>query len=436
MKTAHNLLEGTVSTRRPPHASENGTGGEEFADESKTRKHMSIAIRITNYLTRTGYLWPILVSAFVVVIIYSLVSRSLDFVPASSSSGISRLFFPVDAVESDFGALGVPWCRSKHGKTVEWTPKDLLLGLEEFVPIYETRPIKNNMYGMGFDHSFGLWFITRWLKPDLMIESGAFKGHSTWVLRQAMPDTPILSITPRHPEKYLKKGPAYVDGNCTYFAGKDFVDFGSMDWERVLGKHGIQDPTRVLVFFDDHQNELKRLKQAVKAGFKHLVFEDNYDTGTGDHYSLRQICDQPYIRGGGHSCFRDSDEARIRYRRRKFWEKAVDTDELCGPGEAWWGVRGYMRDDFNHSNKAITYDEHFQNSRFVESVLDVYWEVPPVAGPSLTHQTRYEPARAPSPIVKDGRFALFQRLGLTRFEPSVFNGYTQMVYVQVSELET
>lgn len=40
-----------------------------------------------------------------------------------------------------------------------------------------------------------------------------------------------------------------------------------------------------------------RLKQALKAGFQHLVFEDNYDTGTGDHYSLRQICDQSYIRG-------------------------------------------------------------------------------------------------------------------------------------------
>lgn len=165
------------------------------------------------------------------------------------------------------------------------------------MPIYETRPIKNNMYGMGFDHSFGLWFITRWLKPELMIESGAFKGHSTWVLRQAMPDTPILSITPRHPEKYLKKGPAYVDGNCTYFAGKDFVDFGSVDWGKVMKKHEIKDLSRVLVFFDDHQNELKRLKQALKAGFKHLVFEDNYDTGTGDHYSLRQICDQFYIRG-------------------------------------------------------------------------------------------------------------------------------------------
>lgn len=148
--------------------------------------------------------------------------------------------------------------RSKHGKTVAWTNKDLLKGLEEFVQIYETRPIKNNMYGMGFDHSFGLWFIARWLKPDLMIESGAFKGHSTWVLRQSNPDTPIISLSPRHPEKYLKKGPAYVDGNCTYFAGKDFVDFGNVNWRKVLKKHGIEDLSRVLVFFDDHQNELKR----------------------------------------------------------------------------------------------------------------------------------------------------------------------------------
>lgn len=67
---------------------------------------------------------------------------------------------------------------------MEWAPTDLMKALEEFVPIYETRPIKNNMYGMGFDHSFGLWFMARWLKPDLMVESGAFKGHSTWVLRQ------------------------------------------------------------------------------------------------------------------------------------------------------------------------------------------------------------------------------------------------------------
>ncbi|KAK6125007.1 hypothetical protein DH2020_041281 [Rehmannia glutinosa] len=371
MTTAKQMLERALSIRRPPHASEDAgaaedEGGDETGDESKTRKHISMAVRITNYLTRTGYLWPILVIGLIIVIISSVIisSRDLVCISASSSDHISRLrFFGFDELESDFGSLGVPWSTScvtvsllstlchfglsKHGKNVEWTSKDLLRGLEEF--------------------------------PELMIESGAFKGHSTWVLRQAMPDTPIVSLSPRHPEKYLKKGPAYVDGNCTYFAGKDFVDFGSMDWGRVMRKHGIKDRSRVLVFFDDHQNELKRLKQALKAGFKHLVFEDNYDTGTGDHYSFRQICDQFYIRGnwfcklvmdisendiqtelcveghsecnrteqcypfspgGGHSCFKDSDEARIRYRRRKFWEKAVDIEELCGPGEAWWGRKG------------------------------------------------------------------------------------------------
>ena len=46
-----------------------------------------------------------------------------------------------------------------------------------------------------------------------------------------------------------------------------------------------------------------RLKQALKAGFRHLVFEDNYDTGTGDHYSFRQICDQFYIRGASSVIF-------------------------------------------------------------------------------------------------------------------------------------
>ncbi|KAL5576479.1 hypothetical protein UlMin_018178 [Ulmus minor] len=432
------MLERVLSSRRAATHSDDADDGDAPADESKTKKHHPLSFfttRLANHFTRMGPVWPcFLVISVLLLLIFSLIFHSRSFVCVSPHDPVYRSgFFGFDALESDFGSLGVPWCRSKHGKTVEWKSKDLLKGLEEFVPIYETRPIKNNMYGMGFDHSFGLWFMARWLKPDLMIESGAFKGHSTWVLRQAMPDTPIISLTPRHPEKYLKKGPAYVDGNCTYFAGKDFVDFGSVDWVKVMKKHGITDLSRVLIFFDDHQNEFKRVQQALKAGFRHLVFEDNYDTGTGDHYSLRQICDQYYIRGGGHSCFKDSDEARIRSKNKKFWEKAVDTKELCGPGEAWWGVRGYMRDNFNHSNKPISYADHFQNSRFLESILDVYWELPPAAGPSLTHQTRYDPARAPPPIVEDGRYGLFQRLGLAGLDRSVFNGYTQMVYLQISK---
>lgn len=118
MPTTHNLLEGTISTRRPPHAAEDGGGGGEAADESKTRKHMSVAIRVTNYLTRTGYVWPVLVTTVAVVAIYTLVVRSRDLVPSSSTNGISRLFFPIDGVESDFGSLGVPWCKSSYFRII------------------------------------------------------------------------------------------------------------------------------------------------------------------------------------------------------------------------------------------------------------------------------------------------------------------------------
>ncbi|EPS70168.1 hypothetical protein M569_04595, partial [Genlisea aurea] len=338
---------------------------------------------------------------------------------------------PSDLRLSDFGILGVPWCRSKHGATVEWTSEDLIQGLQEFVPIYQTRPINNNKHGMLFDHSFGLWFMAKWLKPVVIIENGAFKGHSTWILRQAVPNARILTFTPEHPRNFLKKGQdAYVDPNGTYFSDEEFVDFGSVDWNEMLGKYGIQDRSRILVFFDEHQNQLKRLKQALKGGFNHLIFEDNYDTGGGDHYTFRQICDQSYIRGGGHSCYGDSDEARERsYRKENVWKGTLSTGQLCS-GDAWWGNRGEMLDDFHRKSQPMNYTEHFDNGRFAESVLDVYWELPPVAAPWLTNQTRYDPARTSHPVVKDGE--LFEKVGLGKLEGWLFNGYTQMVYVKIS----
>ncbi|KAI4325305.1 hypothetical protein MLD38_030717 [Melastoma candidum] len=85
----------------------------------------------------------------------------------------------------------------------------------------------------------------------------------------------------------------------------------------------------------------------------------------------------------------------------------------------------WLSDTFNHSSTHVSNTEHFQNSRLPEEyVLDIYWELPFVVGPSLTHQSRYDPAITVPPIVEDGRHGLFQRLGLTRLDRSVFNGYT------------
>lgn len=154
--------------------------------------------------------------------------------------------------------LCFPQFRSRANNTVIWSRAELLQELSEFAKVYERRPIINNLNGMGFDHSFGLWFIARKLQPTLAIESGIFKGHSTWILRQALPTVPIVAVSPRHPGHYAKKSSAYVDSNCQYFTGKKFIDFGRISWSSVLAKHKVKDPSTVLVFFDDHQNQLRR----------------------------------------------------------------------------------------------------------------------------------------------------------------------------------
>lgn len=87
-------------------------------DESKTRKHVSsIAIRFTHLLTRTGYIWPILLIALAIFIVLSVFIQTRDLVciSASSSDHVSRLrFFGFDGLETDFGSLGVPWYRNKE----------------------------------------------------------------------------------------------------------------------------------------------------------------------------------------------------------------------------------------------------------------------------------------------------------------------------------
>ncbi|EFJ04975.1 hypothetical protein SELMODRAFT_137953 [Selaginella moellendorffii] len=312
-------------------------------------------------------------------------------------------------------------------KQVEWGEAHLLAGLHEFLSTYSKRPIKKNVLGMRLDHSFGLWFVARQLEPQIIIESGGLRGHTTWVLRQAMPDARIISISPKYPLSHLEDGlGAYVDSNCEYLTGEKFVDFGYVRWDRHLRQDA--DRSKILVFFDDHQNHLKRMSQASRAGFKHLVFNDNCDTGHGDQYSLRQVCDQ-VSNGGGHTCSTNSQEAETRNLRKKMWENAVNISDLCSQGGAWWGKQGRAYDDFGKTNAPISYEQHVKNFHLLESILDTYWELPPLAAAYLTRQTTFDPARTSWPLVfnlKDT--SIFSKIG---FDKWLFNAYAYMVYARL-----
>ena len=47
---------------------------------------------------------------------------------------------------------------------------DIRRKIEEFVAVYERRPIRPNIGGMRFNHSFATWYILKTLNPHFIIE--------------------------------------------------------------------------------------------------------------------------------------------------------------------------------------------------------------------------------------------------------------------------
>lgn len=151
-----------------------------------------------------------------------------------------------------------------------WSRESIINSLEEFALVYAHRPIKENIGGMRAPHMFAVWFMVKQLVPDLIVESGVWKGQSTWILEQACPNAKIVSIDLNLSQrKYISEKAIYSDR-----------DFSSQEWPDVT--------ERSLVFFDDHQNAYNRLIQCHWFGFKHIIFEDNYPVTQGDCYSLKK----------------------------------------------------------------------------------------------------------------------------------------------------
>jgi len=153
--------------------------------------------------------------------------------------------------------------------------------LPEFIEVYRRRPILDNTGGMGLNHSFAVWFILRQMQPRLVVESGVWRGHSTWLIEQAAPNAEIVAIDPR-PERRI-----YSSTRVRYTTD----DFTRIDWSG-------SDVAQAVLFFDDHQNAYSRLKDMAWLGFRHAIFEDNYPCGEGDFYSLRHLqagCGHPHL---------------------------------------------------------------------------------------------------------------------------------------------
>jgi hypothetical protein len=149
-------------------------------------------------------------------------------------------------LENDFRLMGLE------------TREPLETIVRDFWDLIPTCPVRQRHGGNGFNGSLQLYAVGRILRPPVIIESGVFRGLTTWTLRQACPDASIYSFDPVLKElRYRDPRARYIEGDWSAY------DFGALDFSQALA------------FFDDHISQARRIVEASERGIRRLVFDDN-----------------------------------------------------------------------------------------------------------------------------------------------------------------
>lgn len=229
-----------------------------------------------------------------------------------------------------------------------WSRSEILEHIDEFAMIYDSRPIKDNHAGMKAPHMFAVWFMAKQLSPDLVVESGIWKGQSTWLLEKACPEARIFSIDlDLRTRQYISDNAVYSD-----------KDFSEQDWLDVTD--------RSLVFFDDHQDAYRRVQQCKWFGFKHIIFDDNYPVGQGDCYSLKKA----FANAGFESTTSQPQPATSNVLSRILKRSA--------------GLFGINPVYHTPQYERINVGPNDIDSRMLQRHLEIYYEFPPVFKTSKT----------------------------------------------------
>lgn len=254
--------------------------------------------------------------------------------------------------------------------STHWSDDELREAVPEFAQMFKNRPLKRNFQGVGVNHAFSLWFSVRRTQPKYIIESGVFRGFTTWLMRQAAPQATIFCLDPRV-EGELRHGTTtefYHDNSSKthYYRGTDFKDLNQMDWDSLI-PHGERD--KVFVMLDDHMSAMRRAKEALSFGFLHMWYDDNQING--DSYSFNKLCSVP--------------------------GDAVNNTVL-------------FQDDFGTHKKRISLNEHSKNQQWLSDHTEIYFEFPALWDHCVDHTRQHSLFHSEEEVVKAGLPTLAQEL--------------------------
>jgi hypothetical protein len=180
---------------------------------------------------------------------YDLVPAAPDWThrPTSPREVLLLLDSAADILERDLAAAGIVPDEPVR-KTVR-----------EFWELIPSAPVRQRRGGSGFNGALQLYVAMRALKPRFVIESGVFRGLTTWVIRHACPQ--VEKIFCHDPDL---SGLQYRDAGAAYSRG----DWSRAEWSGI-------DPARTVAFFDDHVAQGRRVVEAHARGLTRLLFDDD-----------------------------------------------------------------------------------------------------------------------------------------------------------------
>jgi len=224
-----------------------------------------------------------------------------------------------------------------------WHNNEIVEELILFKDFYKNRPIKNNIHGMMLPHMFATYFILKKLKPKFVIESGVYKGQSTWLIENTLPECEILSIDiDLSQREYISKKAEYSN-----------LDFKFHDFSKI--------PDETIVFFDDHVNHLERIQQSKFFNIKNIILEDNYSANKGDFYTIKHS----YQNAGFNHKYTAASKIKTTYLFFIYMLKKIFFKNYYFPVN---NITSRIRDHKFNLND-------FKN---IENNIDVYFEFPPI----------------------------------------------------------
>jgi len=139
---------------------------------------------------------------------------------------------------------------------------DSQAAVHQFYKAYLQSPFRTAFGGSRLNNLVLLYLFARSYRPTFIVDSGTFQGASAWALKMGAPEASVVSFDIDLSRMMSETpGVTYVESDWASF---DFATF---------------DLSRSVAFFDDHIDQVRRLKESAANNIKVLILDDDLEVG-------------------------------------------------------------------------------------------------------------------------------------------------------------